>query len=290
MRQFHDFPVTWGRVARVLREQARRGITRLHLTGGEPTLHPRFVDTLALARRLGLRTSVGTNGAMLARPGFARRALPLLDEVMLSLHGPGSEIHDAATERPGSYAAALGAAAAVADAGGALFTNTVLTRQTLPHVADTVALAGRLGARMAVVSYPTPEGDALHAWADLAPPLHELPPCLREVPKAAGHVVVRFFGVPMCLLGEHAALSNDLHWDPRVTVEWQAHPGRVVYGEQVTLTPGRKRVHVPACVLCTRSEVCPGVFDETARQGDVDALRPFPGCDPSAGIGFAPTG
>ena len=27
----------------------------------------------------------------------------------------------------------------------------------------------------------------------------------------------------MCLLGPHRMLSNDLHWDPRVTVEWTAN-------------------------------------------------------------------
>ena len=39
-------------VYRVLGEaaHAERGITSLHLTGGEPTVHARFTDTLALAR------------------------------------------------------------------------------------------------------------------------------------------------------------------------------------------------------------------------------------------------
>ena len=82
MNKYRQFPVTWGRVATVLRTHAERGVKAVHLTGGEPTIHSKFLDVLRLAKKLGMRTSVGTIGTMLSRPDFADQALPFLDEAL----------------------------------------------------------------------------------------------------------------------------------------------------------------------------------------------------------------
>ena len=87
MQRYRRFPVTFARVATVLRMHAKRGVTNLHLTGGEPTIFPRFVDVLRLAKKLRMRTSVGTIGTRLCDPAFAEQAMPFLDEGLFSLHG-----------------------------------------------------------------------------------------------------------------------------------------------------------------------------------------------------------
>ena len=88
--------------------------------------------------------------------------------------------------------------------------------------------------------------------------------------------MVRFFGVPLCLLGPHGMLSNDLHWDPRVTVEWTAQPGKAVFDDLYSWTPGRRRAHAPACEGCSRRSVCMGVWDRHLQEGwPTDALEPL---------------
>jgi MoaA/NifB/PqqE/SkfB family radical SAM enzyme len=42
-----------------------KGISVLHLTGGEPTLHPRFRDLVRSAKRHGFQVRTGTNGSLL---------------------------------------------------------------------------------------------------------------------------------------------------------------------------------------------------------------------------------
>ena len=90
----------------------------------------------------------------------------------------------------------------------------------------------------------------------------------------AERAVVRFFGVPMCLLGPHRMLSNDLHWDPRVTVEWGDLPGKVAFQGFYNWTPDRKRVHAKECAGCAWNTVCMGVYDRYAEILPTDALRP----------------
>src|SRR4029079_10065401 len=57
MQEYRRYPASWARVATVLRTDASRGVTNVHLTGGEPTIHPDFIDVLVLAKKLGMRTS-----------------------------------------------------------------------------------------------------------------------------------------------------------------------------------------------------------------------------------------
>jgi MoaA/NifB/PqqE/SkfB family radical SAM enzyme len=277
MQRYRDFPVTWARVATVLRTHARRGVQALHLTGGEPTIHPQFVEILMLARKLGMRTSVGTIGTMLVRDDFARRAVPWLDEALFSLHGPDAATHDALTRRPGSFdqvTGAISACLALAPGFGA-YVNTVVTARNIDALPDTVALADRLGAKLVIVSNATPEGLALDHYEEQAVKLEKLAEVLPRVPAMAKRAVVRFFGVPMCLLGEHRSMSNDLHWDPRVTVEWASAPGKVVLDDFYNWAPDRKRVHVGECERCTHRGVCMGVFDRYAEVFPTTALRAF---------------
>ena len=279
MRRFKGFPVTWGRVAATLRLHAARGVKAVHLTGGEPTLHPRFIDVLQLAHKLGMRTSVGTIGTMLSRPDFAAAALPWLDEALFSVHGPDAATHDAVAGRPGSFDRVMAAlrGARSGKPGFGLFANTVVCQQNVDRLGDTVAMLGAEGVQLIVVSNTTPEGAAFSAFDQLAVPLAQLGAVLPTLPARAPRATMRFFGVPMCLLGPHAALSNDLHWDPRVTVEWQASPQAVHFAGIYSWAPDRRRVHVPACSACSRKDLCMGVYDAVAAQGQTTALRPMAG-------------
>ncbi|MBK7151566.1 MAG: radical SAM protein [Sandaracinaceae bacterium] len=276
MQRYKKFPVTWGRVATVLRQNAERGVKRVHLTGGEPTIHPDFVRTLQLAKKLGMRTSVGTIGTMLARPDFADRAVPFLDEALFSMHGPDAETHDAMTRREGSFVQVTGALAQAQrvnpDFNG--YINSVITRANVERLPDTVRKARELGAKLLVVSNLTPEGLGFDDYERLTVRLEQLAEILPTIPEVAGDMTIRFFGVPMCLLGPHRMLSNDLHWDPRVTVEWGDLPGKVAFQGFYNWTPDRKRVRAAECQGCAWNTVCMGVYDRYAEVFPTTALRP----------------
>ena len=277
MQRFRKFPVTWGRVAKTLRLHAKAGVNHLHITGGEPTIHPRFVDVLKLARKLGMRTSVGTIGTRLSEPEFAAAALPFLDEALFSIHGASAEVHDPLTRRTGSFEKQLRALELARELRPDFMAavNTVMCTENVERLPETVAFLDSRGVDLIVVSNTTPEGAALDAYEDLAVPLATLARVLPQV--HADNATLRFFGVPMCLLApEQRMLSNDLHWDPRVTVEWAAEPGKVVYGGEFTWTPSRKRAHVADCEGCSRRSVCVGVYDRYAALWPTTELSPLP--------------
>lgn len=284
MEAYHPFEVTWGRVATVLRTHASRGVKSVHLTGGEPTLHPKFVEVCMLARKLGMRTSVGTIGTMIAKRSFAERAVPWLDEALFSLHGPTAEIHDRLTRRAGSFdtvTAAIRNAVAV-NPGFNAYVNTVVTRLNVDHLGDTVALAASLGAKLIVVSNTTPEGGGLDHFDQIELPLSKLAEVMPTIPARAGAAIVRFFGMPMCLLAPYESLSNDVHWDPRVTTEWGRKPGKVSFEDFYNWEPNRKRVYTASCEGCTRKGVCMGVYDAYAERYGTPELRPYRAATPGS--------
>ena len=138
------------------------------------------------------------------------------------------------------------------------YVNTVVTNHNVHQLAETVAFAESLGAQLVVISNTTPEGAGEDFYEELAVPLEVLAEVLPTIPKVVHQCVVRYFGTPMCVLGDYWMWSNDLHWDPRVTSEWASEPGKVVFEDFYNWEPNRRRVHAKQCQDCSRNKVCMG--------------------------------
>lgn len=86
-------------------EGRRKGATRLILSGGEPTIHPRYLDFIKLGRLAGYRRiQTVTNGRLFAYQEFLDRCLEAgLQEITFSLHGPNARVHDALVGVKGAF-------------------------------------------------------------------------------------------------------------------------------------------------------------------------------------------
>ena len=111
----HDSIVQSGEMVApdILEKQISEGIDsgarRLILSGGEPTIHPDFLDMIALGKKLGYRwVQVVSNGRMFAYSSFAKSAIEAgLDEATFSLHGHTAELHDSLVGTRGAFAQSL---------------------------------------------------------------------------------------------------------------------------------------------------------------------------------------
>ena len=83
----------------------RKGAGRLILSGGEPTIHPEFVDFVRLGKAAGYRrVQTVTNGRMFAYREFLTRSIDAgLGEITFSIHGPDAKIHDALVGVKGAF-------------------------------------------------------------------------------------------------------------------------------------------------------------------------------------------
>jgi pyruvate-formate lyase-activating enzyme len=92
-----------------IRAGRERGATRLLLSGGEPTIHPAFIEFVEYGKRAGYGwVQVVTNGRMFAYDGFVQRAAAAgLSEVTVSMHGHTAELHDRLVGVQGAFDQAL---------------------------------------------------------------------------------------------------------------------------------------------------------------------------------------
>ncbi|HGG57237.1 MAG TPA: radical SAM protein, partial [Nannocystis exedens] len=83
----------------------RKGAERLILSGGEPTIHPNFIDFVRLGRLAGYaKVQTVTNGRMFAYGDFLKRSIDAgLGEITFSIHGPNARIHDALVGTKGAF-------------------------------------------------------------------------------------------------------------------------------------------------------------------------------------------
>jgi molybdenum cofactor biosynthesis enzyme MoaA len=91
-------------IKKELREAKEDGAIEIKLCGGEPTIRPDIFDILSYAKGLGfLSIALYTNGRMFYYPDFAKRVAELVDNFEVIVFGHNAEIHERATEAPGSF-------------------------------------------------------------------------------------------------------------------------------------------------------------------------------------------
>lgn len=279
LARWRSAPVSSAEIARVLAVKRRQGFSHLTLTGGEPTLHPGFLGVLDAAKRLGFSTYVTSNGGRLADPGFARQALPLIDELCLSVHGDDAGLHDKMTRTPGSFVRLRRAFAhAAVQPRLFLLTNTVVTRRNFGRLERILRfILGSGPVRHCLLSQVAPEGRGARDYGKNAVPLswwRRGLPALARLAERRG-AALRVFGVPLCALGSRWKCSNDLYFSPRVTVERARVRGGAGLAETVSLRPTRRRTKAAACADCAVKGACAGIFRRHLRELGPGELRPW---------------
>jgi len=165
-------------VRALLPQLASLGTETVLLSGGEPLVHPQWLQIAELLRGAGLRLWLLTSGLSLAK--HARAAAQLFDSVTVSLDGT-----DAAT-----YAAIRGLDAfenvcsgirAAATAGAAVGVRVTVQRRNFRQLPRFVTLTGELGARQ--VSFLAVDVANPHAFARRDGALTDLALTPAEVPE-----------------------------------------------------------------------------------------------------------
>ncbi|HAZ06997.1 MAG TPA: hypothetical protein DCZ01_00420 [Elusimicrobia bacterium] len=247
---------------RILLTKRELGADRLMLGGGgEPTLHPDFVKILQAAKRLGLKTWVVSNGQRFAEPSFAAQTLPLLDELVLSLHGDTAKLHESQTRRRGSFLKIVEAFRHAAELPSVNRTAlAVVSRLNWERVEQIVRFGlERCRAQQVCLSNLAPEGRAQQAYKDLAVPLaawRERLPALKSLARSLGGSLATQF-VPLCCSG--GALDFDL--PPFHCIYMIKIDGKPAVADETVLHDDRKRVKAPLCGDCRKNGACAGVYE-----------------------------
>lgn len=197
-------------VERAITEAARRGAD-LVLSGGEPTLHPRIVELVRLARDEGAAlVELQTNAIRLGDPARVAALRDAgLDVVHASLHASSAEVSDAITRAPGTFAQTVEGCDEVVRAGLRLRLSFVFCRANLDDFPRYVGwVADRWPGTEICVSFVAPSTDLVPRTPELIPRYSDVVPHLADglrVARARGvHLsgLDSMCGVPLCLVPE----------------------------------------------------------------------------------------
>jgi MoaA/NifB/PqqE/SkfB family radical SAM enzyme len=147
-------------------EGRKRGADRLILSGGEPTMHPNFLDFVKLGRLAGYpKIQTVTNGRMFKYPAFLDRAADNgLDEITFSLHGHTAKLHDALVGTPGAFEDEVaGLKAALASGRFIVNVDIVINKQNVRHLPEMLETFIGWGVKEFDLLHVIPFGNA---WSD----------------------------------------------------------------------------------------------------------------------------
>jgi pyruvate-formate lyase-activating enzyme len=122
--------------------------TRIEFFGGEPTIYPRFLDLIKLARARGHSCSIATNCRAFHSEKFTK-ALADLDPTQIyirtSFYGDTAELHDYYTATPGSYLQTIKGVKNIVAAGFRCQVNIVILKQNVERLVQMTRLIHSLG-------------------------------------------------------------------------------------------------------------------------------------------------
>lgn len=190
-------------------DAARRGV-KITLSGGEPTLHPRLVEYVRLAKASSkMPVLLQTNAIRLDDEALARSLADAgLDEAFVSLHGSTAEISDAVTSAPGTFERTVLGIDHLYRAGTVrIVLNFVICRTNASDLPQYVRfVAARWPKVFLNVSFVAPSTDVVPREEEFIPRYSEVLPFIEEGLREASRLGIEMggfesmCGVPLCLV------------------------------------------------------------------------------------------
>ncbi len=243
----------------------RKGAQRLILSGGEPTIHPRYVDFIKLGRLAGYeKVQTVTNGRMFKYPEFLKACLDAgLQEITFSIHGPNAKVHDALVGVKGAFDEEMtGLMNALEDGRPIINIDVCVNRGNVKHLDAMIEKFVGLGVREFDLLHVIPFGNAWKdgkevLFYDLEKNREHLVAAFRWAKKPNMHIWLNRFPVAHCE-GFHELIQDPYKLHDEVRGRRQEFEHWVKTGEPLDCREPRR------CGYCYLKNVC-DTFEESQR-------------------------
>ncbi len=275
----------------IMKHLADLGVMELILTGGEPSLHPQFIEVLKLACSMFPRVMVQSNGVLFSDEKFWNKVIqnPIFC-FNFSLHG-SELIHDSLTNVKSSFLSTTRALSMAVKAGFRTASNLVLTRKNagqkcLEYVVDHLE---SIGVREMTITRFIPNGAGQQNAKHLSLNSKDFCTSLETLIRATSKKKISLLlanATPACLIPEHLVqlcsrcsfgydkFYIDVKGNVLVCGMSRVPIGKLENGQNKFLfSEIRKRYyemsHVPEkCTECNLFEICGGGCRAAALAGD----------------------
>jgi MoaA/NifB/PqqE/SkfB family radical SAM enzyme len=257
-------------------EGRKKGATRLILSGGEPTMHPNFLDFVRLGKRAGYRrVQTVTNGRMFSYPEFLSKAADNgLDEITFSLHGHTPKLHDALVGTPGAFEQEVaGLKAALASDRFIVNLDIVINKMNVKHLPEMLETFIGWGVREFDLLHIIPFGNAWgpakqHLFYDLEGNEEPLRRAMEYSLRPDLHIWLNRFPAPYTE-GFEELIQDPYKLNDEVRGRREEYDRYLSIGEKLSCRQPER------CRYCYLNQLCDtlDVAIEERRQNELEVLR-----------------
>jgi 7,8-dihydro-6-hydroxymethylpterin dimethyltransferase len=235
------------RQLKVLRGLEPTPCTAIQFTGGEPTIHPRFLDVVSAARDMGFsHIQIATNGLTLAEEGFARECRRAgLHTLYLQFDGVGEAPYRRTRNHPGIWAKKLAAIEQCRREGLKIcLVPTILKGVNDEQVGEIFRFAAANADVISAISYQPVAFTGRISRGELAQRRYTLGDLAHDVAKASGASLLRDF-FPLSVTLPLAQILEAVTGRPKIRPS--CHPDCAL-GTYFLVSPEGKAYPFPAVV------------------------------------------
>lgn len=276
-------PTPLGPLKQRFDEARARGITKVTLLGGEPTIHPTFFPCLEYALELGFETIViFTNGTRLDKHDFIRRVMaygPDKFQWRISIQGWNEAAHDATTKKRGSFAKIVKGLESLGPLGQHISCNMCVVEQNYRSLVDLPDFVTKYDIKQVHLDMvrPRDSGTRTEDYLDgILPDYGALGDVMRTMFERLDAVAPEFDlnigNLPFCQLPEW---SHRIHHGGAMTFTASADGPGVVSETWDKYEDKRSDKHkLDSCRSCVFEPRCDGFVELYAKRRGTEAFRP----------------
>ena len=265
----------------------RQGFTIVKFVGGEPTLHPDFLEILKFSKKLKYKTGFPTNGLMLARLDFCKTVVPFLDEISFSIHGHNAKTHDKLVGKSGAFNNVIRAIKNL-DLGKSVdkFANIVVVKDNFRNIEKIFDFLHKYNFEKVLLSNMIPadgagfktNGLGYKNFGKLTVRLQDWKKRLPQIIKKAKlyNISIQTSGLPICILKKYKFLSNDFLRSAKTWADRSAE--KKISIETISEYPSDATtvaIKTKVCENCRYEKICLGIFEEYYKIFGDKELKPF---------------
>jgi MoaA/NifB/PqqE/SkfB family radical SAM enzyme len=273
---------TTSQIKREMIEARDRGATYLELIGGETTIRPDALELISFAKNLGFKTiSMATNGRMLSYPEYVQKIIKAgLTDVIFSIHGASSKIHDSLTQSPGSFKELLKGLVNFKKMNfKKIGSNTTIVKQNyrfLPQIGQFIKDQGIKNAEFIFVDPNC--GGAYNNFNKLVPRISQIAPYVKKCldigkKNKLPHWSIRY--VPLCYFQDYLEQVSELQEVRTFQTEHLAPDFENFDVESSRALIGRQKTE--KCKDCRLFDQCEGIWKEYLKHYGDKELKPIAG-------------
>jgi radical SAM protein with 4Fe4S-binding SPASM domain len=143
---------------KILREAKELGVTKVNISGGEPTLYPDLIKLVESIKDLGMEAHLKTNGYLIDKILATKLSTVGLDSCTISIYSKNPKLHNAVKRIHDSFKRAIEAIKLMASMRIETNIQTVLTPQAMSEFSDFLNWGLSLPINYVFISYL--EGDS----------------------------------------------------------------------------------------------------------------------------------